>query len=153
MRWLEHKIPPPVVGLVVGSGMWSGAQITPLVQVGESVRVVIALAFVVFGLAVTLLGVIAFRRVRTTVNPLQPEAASSLVIVGVYRYTRNPMYVGLASVLVGWAVYLSAPLVLVGPALFVLFISRFQIIPEERVLSEKFGREFAEYQQKVRRWL
>lgn len=98
-------------------------------------------------------GVMAFRRARTTVNPLNPEAATALVIVGVYRYTRNPMYVGLATMLVGWAVYLAAPLALLGPPIFVLFIARFQIVPEERALAEKFGREFADYRKKVRRWL
>jgi protein-S-isoprenylcysteine O-methyltransferase Ste14 len=99
------------------------------------------------------LGGIAFRRARTTTNPLKPEAASSLVIAGVYRYTRNPMYVGVACVLVGWAVYRGSLPAFVVPVLFVLFITRFQIIPEERVLSAKFGPKFAEYQAKVRRWL
>ncbi len=63
------------------------------------------------------------------------------------------MYVGFASVLVGWAVYLGVPAALLGPIVFVLFITRFQIIPEERSLLSKFGPAFSEYQSKVRRWL
>jgi protein-S-isoprenylcysteine O-methyltransferase Ste14 len=87
------------------------------------------------------------------VNPLHPEATSSLVITGIYRHTRNPMYVGFAAVLLGWAAYLAAPLALLGPLTFVLYITRFQIIPEERALHAKFGPEFAAYQARVRRWI
>ena len=85
-------------------------------------------------------------------NALEPERASSLVVEGVYGRTRNPMYLGLALTLVGWAVYLAAPWALIGPALFVALITRIQIVPEERALSEKFGSEFAAYRQAVRRW-
>ena len=153
MNWLEHKIPPPIVALFIGAAMWGSARISPQFQVGEGIRVVAAIIFIVFGLAVTLLGAAAFRRAQTTLNPLKPETASALVVNGVYRYTRNPMYVGFALVLAGWAIYLSAPLTFFGPVLFVLFITHFQIIPEERVLSEKFGQQFDVYQQRVRRWL
>ena len=153
MNWLEHKPPPPIVALFIGAAMWGSARISPQFQVGEGIRVVAAIIFVVFGLAVTLLGAAAFRRAQTTLNPLKPETASALVVNGVYRYTRNPMYVGFALALAGWAIYLSAPLAFFGPVLFVLFITHFQIIPEERVLSKKFGQQFEVYQQRVRRWL
>ena len=153
MNWLEHKIPPPIVALFIGAAMWGSARISPQFQVAAEIRVVAAIIFVVFGLAVTLLGAAAFRRAKTTLNPLKPETASALVVNGVYRHTRNPMYVGFALVLAGWAIYLSAPLAFFGPVLFVLFITHFQIIPEERVLSEKFGQQFDVYQQRVRRWL
>lgn len=153
MHWLEHRIPPPFVALFVGAAMWGCAQISPQFQVGEDIRVVAAIIFVVFGLAVTLLGAAAFRRAQTTLNPLKPETASALVVNGVYRYTRNPMYVGFALALAGWAIYLSALLAFFGPVLFVLFITHFQIIPEERVLRVKFGQQFDVYQQRVRRWL
>ena len=153
MRFLEHKIPPPIVGLLIGAGMWFVAKATPRISLDSQVRWVIAALLVASGLIITLLGGAAFRRAQTTVNPLKPEAASTLVVVGIYRHTRNPMYVGFAMVLIGWAAYLSSPLTLFGPALFVLFITRFQIIPEERVLSAKFGQQFSEYKAKVRRWL
>ena len=153
MHWLEHKIPPPIVALFIGAAMWGSAQISPPFQVGEGIRVVAAIIFIVFGLAVTLLGAAAFRRAQTTLNPLKPETTSALVVNGVYRYTRNPMYVGFALALAGWAIYLSAPLTFFGPVLFVWFITYFQITPEERVLSEKFGQQFDVYQQRVRRWL
>ena len=153
MNWLEHKPPPPIVALFIGAAMWGSARISSQFQVGEGIRVVAAIIFVVFGLVVTLLGAAAFRRAQTTLNPLKPETVSALVVNGVYRYTRNPMYVGFALALAGWAIYLSAPLAFFGPVLFVLFITHFQIIPEERVLSKKFGQQFEVYQQRVRRWL
>lgn len=153
MHWLEHKIPPPIVGASLAALMWAGARISPSVQIGASLRVTVALVFAATGFVVMLSGVVAFRRASTTVNPLKPEAATSLVIAGVFRYTRNPMYVGMTAVLIGWAVWLAAPLALLGPVIFVLFINRFQIVPEERVLAELFGPAFAEYRARVRRWL
>jgi len=106
-----------------------------------------------FGVIVAILGVWAFRQAKTTVNPVTPEKASSVVTGGIYSYTRNPMYVGLTAVLVGWAIWLSVPLAIVGPAAFMLYMTRFQIIPEERVMSSKFGRDYDDYRKRVRRWL
>jgi protein-S-isoprenylcysteine O-methyltransferase Ste14 len=97
--------------------------------------------------------VLSFRRAKTTVNPLKPETSASLVSTGVYSFTRNPMYLGMALVLLAWAAYLASPWALAGPALFALYITRFQIIPEERVLARLFGTSFAEYRKRVRRWL
>jgi protein-S-isoprenylcysteine O-methyltransferase Ste14 len=100
-----------------------------------------------------ILGVWAFRQAKTTVNPVNPEKASSVVTGGVYSYTRNPMYVGLTALLVGWAIWLSAPWVFLGPVAFMLYLMRFQIIPEERIMSAKFGRDYDDYRNRVRRWL
>ena len=86
-------------------------------------------------------------------NPIKPDTASSLVSSGVYRFTRNPMYLGLSVTLLGWAMFLSNPLALLAVPLFVLYINRFQINPEERVLSSLFGAGYAAYKEKVRRWL
>ena len=72
---------------------------------------------------------------------------------GLYRVTRNPMYLGMLLVLFGWAVFLSNLAALLIAPLFALYITRFQIIPEERVLAEKFGAAFMAYQSQVRRWL
>lgn len=153
MHALEHKVPPPIVAALVGAAMWAAARIAPALQIEGNLRFAIAGAFFLLGVIVTALGFMAFRRAKTTINPLEPEAATSLVTGGIYRYTRNPMYVGFAALLLGWAVYLAVPWVLLGPVAFILFITRFQIIPEERALSSKFGREYGEYQERVRRWL
>ncbi len=153
MNALELKIPPPLFALLVGVGMWSLALYTPIMMLPTVARIAVAAAAALAGGAFSLAGLLAFRRAQTTVNPTKPMSASSLVTTGVYRFTRNPMYVGLLFVLVGWAVFLASPLSLLGPVFFVAFIGRFQIKPEERVLAGKFGSEFAAYQTRVRRWL
>ena len=95
----------------------------------------------------------SFRRARTTVNPLKPESASALVISGIYRHTRNPMYLGFAIILLGWCVLLGSAWAVLGVAGFVLYIGRFQIRPEERALRELFGAEFDAFCSRVRRWV
>ena len=133
--------------------MWGVARLSPL-AVGESpLRLAISRGLAGLGILVVALGMLAFYRAKTTINPVNIKAVSSIVTSGVYRYTRNPMYVGLALALVGWAVHIAVPFVLAGPAVFMLFITRFQIIPEERVLTSKFGEEYRKYQDRVRRWL
>jgi protein-S-isoprenylcysteine O-methyltransferase Ste14 len=112
-----------------------------------------ALALVVIGLAFAVAGVVAFRRARTTVNPTRPESTTTVVVSGVYGLSRNPMYVGLLFALVGWAVFLAHLLPLLLLPAFILYMNRFQIEPEERALSARFGSEYAAYMQSVRRWL
>lgn len=153
MPSLDHKIPPPVVAALVGLAMWLVAPIGPALAVSPAARYVAASVLVAAGLAFDLLGLLAFRASRTTINPMKPQRASALVTGGVYRLTRNPMYVGLCLLLLGWAVYLSAPLPFAGPVIFVLYITRFQIQPEERVLGQLFGEDYAQYTTRVRRWL
>jgi protein-S-isoprenylcysteine O-methyltransferase Ste14 len=109
--------------------------------------------FFVAGLAVSALGVVEFRRARTTVDPRIPAASSSLVRSGIYRLTRNPMYVGFGLVLLGWAIYVSNALAFLLLPAYVLYMTRFQIQPEERALGQIFGQEYADYRARVRRWL
>lgn len=133
--------------------MWAVARLFTPIHADPALRIGSALALVVLGIAVAVSGAIAFRRSKTTTNPLKPRAATSLVTGGIYRHTRNPMYLGVTLVLVGWAVYLAAPIALLGPAIFVRFITQFQIIPEELALTELFGQQFIAYKSAVRRWL
>ena len=153
MRALELKVPPPLVALLFGVAMWTVARLLPPVHIAGQWRFVLAGVCVGFGVIMALLGIFAFRQAKTTVNPVNPEKASSVVTGGVYSYTRNPMYVGLTALLVGWAIWLSAPWMLLGPVAFMLYMTRFQIIPEERVMSSKFGRDYNDYRNRVRRWL
>ena len=116
-------------------------------------RQFLAAVLAVVGVSFDLLGLLAFHRSRTTINPMNPSKSSALVTGGVYRVTRNPMYVGLALLLTAWAVHLSALWPFAGPVLFVIYMNRFQIGPEERVMRSKFGEEYAAYAARVRRWL
>ena len=153
MRALELKVPPPLVALLFGVAMWAAARLLPAVHLTGQWRFVFAGVCAGFGVSMALLGFFAFRQAKTTVNPVNPEKASSVVTGGVYSYTRNPMYVGLTALLVGWAIWLSTPWVFLGPVALMFYLTRFQIIPEERVMSSKFGRDYDDYRNRVRRWL
>ncbi len=150
---LELKVPPPLVALVVALAMWAVARATFVLEIGVATRAAAAIVIALAGIAFSAAGIRAFRRARTTLDPMKPHAASSLVTGGIYRITRNPMYVGVLFVLVGWAVFLCAPWAFFGPLLFVAYINRFQIRPEERALMATFGNDYAEYTSAVRRWL
>ena len=153
MDALELKVPPPVVALVVALAMWAVSRSTFALEVDVALRIILAVVIALAGLASGAAGIAAFRRARTTLDPMKPQAASSLVTGGIYRVTRNPMYLGVLLVLVGWAVFLCAPWAFLGPLLFVAYMNRFQIGPEERALMARFGSGYAEYMSTVRRWL
>jgi protein-S-isoprenylcysteine O-methyltransferase Ste14 len=153
MRWLELRIPPRLVALAVSLGMWAVSFIEPRFDLPQSNHWATALAGAVGGALIAFAGAAALRAARTTLLPMRPRKTTSLVTTGIYRWTRNPMYLGLAVALVGWAAFLSAAWSLLGPVLFVLYVNRFQIQPEERVLTELFGAEFTNYIRRVRRWL
>ena len=150
---LEAKVPPPAIAVVAAVIMWGIARLAPQVAMPSGTRLGLSAAIVVAGVAISVAGVLSFRHARTTLNPTRPEEASSLVRTGIFRVSRNPMYLGLLFVLVGWAVFLSSAWALLGVAGFVLYMSRFQIAPEERALSSVFGGEYASYKSSVRRWL
>ncbi len=150
---LELKIPPPVVAALAAVAMWGIAAVAPSIDAPEGMRKVAAATIALAGVALDIAGIVSFRRARTTINPMKPGTTSSLVRSGVYRFTRNPMYLGLCFLLVAWAVFLACPWALLGPLAFVLYMNRFQIGPEERALSAMFGEEYSAYEATVRRWL
>ena len=153
MQSLELKIPPPLVALSMSILMWVAARAVPSLDFGAPGRRVIATAVAAAGVGFAVTGVTSFRRARTTVNPLKPESASALVTSGVYRISRNPMYVGLSFVLLGWAVLLSNVLAFAILPGFILYMNRFQIRPEEVALQQLFGEGYSTYRARVRRWL
>jgi len=97
--------------------------------------------------------IIQFRRAHTTVNPHKLEAPTELVTSGVYAWTRNPMYLGLSILLLGWAIKLGTLTPFAGPFLFIPLIQYVQIRPEEHTLRTRFGRDYDQYCHRVNRWL
>ncbi|MFN7168834.1 MAG: methyltransferase family protein [Pannonibacter sp.] len=146
-------VPPPVQALGWAAVMWLAAWLWPEPAVRFPGQTVLAGLLAASGFAIDLVSVARFFRQRTTINPLKPEAASHLVVSGLYRYTRNPMYLGMLLVLVGWAVWLGHPLALFGPLLFKIVLTWLQILPEEAALEASFGQEYHDYKARVRRWL
>jgi protein-S-isoprenylcysteine O-methyltransferase Ste14 len=154
---LELKIPPVAVTALFAILMWLLARATPALDMGldlpASARLtalaLIATAAAIIGLA----AVRAFHRASTTVNPLSPQGCTALVTSGVFRYSRNPMYLALLMALLGWGLYLANPLSMLLALAFVPWMNRFQIQPEERMLQRVFGQAFENYCRRVRRWL
>ena len=153
MQALENRIPPPLVAALIALAMWLLARSTPTVEFDQTLKILAVAALWLAGTVFSVGGVMAFRRSQTTVNPLQPEAASSLVTAGIYRVTRNPMYVGFVLFLLAWAAYLGSLWSIGLVVLFILFIQHFQIVPEERAMLKLFGGEYEDYRSSVRRWV
>ena len=149
---LELKIPPLALVSLFAAMMWIAAVYSPLAM-DLPWRTAIALVFMSAGLAISFAGVLAFHRAKTTVNPITPEATTAMVTSGVYGFSRNPMYLGFLLALAGWATLLSDGLAFALLPLFVLYMNRFQIAPEEKALAAKFPHEFMAYKNSVRRWI
>jgi protein-S-isoprenylcysteine O-methyltransferase Ste14 len=107
--------------------------------------------FLAAGLVLTVAADAQFKRVRTEINPFRRPTA--LVIDGAFRFTRNPMYLGLVMALVGIALLLGSVVALVVPPLFAFLLEMRFIRHEERAMAEQFGGKYAEYAKRVRRWI
>jgi len=133
--------------------IWLVDRYLPLYHIDFNYQNLVARALIGIGLLIALSGVLAFRKLKTTVDPRYPEKAKKLVFIGIYKYTRNPMYLGLLFMITGVAVYSGAFSCLFVVFLFAAFINKYQIIPEEVALQEKFGDSYTHYTRNVRRWL
>jgi protein-S-isoprenylcysteine O-methyltransferase Ste14 len=153
MKWLELRLPPVIVMLVAGTAMWVAAQVIPSVGAARAARLAVAVPLGLAGLLVALAGVREFRRARTTLHPLRPEAASSVVRTGIFARTRNPMYLGILLLLLAWGAWLANLASLALAAAVVPYLNRFQIEPEERAMARNFGAAYEAYRREVPRWL
>lgn len=153
MPSLELKVPPLAVVIVFGGAMLLASLALPVLAIESPARGFMAVLCVLAGTGAVVSGVFALRRHRTTVNPLTPEAASEVVQSGVYRFSRNPIYLGLLLWLLGLAAYLGSVVALLLLPGFVVYMNRYQIVPEERALLAKFGAPYARYIAAVRKWV
>jgi protein-S-isoprenylcysteine O-methyltransferase Ste14 len=150
---MKPIIPPPIIllffiGVVFGIDAFSPFDLL----LGQS-RMPLVLASAGGGVLIAVLGVLQFRKHKTTINPHAIDQAKALVTGGAYRFTRNPMYLGMLLVLVGMVFYSRDALALVALPGFVVTLNRLQIRPEERALAAMFGDAFAAYCQRTRRWI
>ena len=147
---METKIPPPIVTLIfiflIG---FSNRLIEPF---SFEYHTPLGVIIVICGLSVLISAARVFKQLETTINPMQPSQASKLAIIGPFKYTRNPMYLGMSIMLIGFGLIFGAKLTVCLVVMFVLYITVFQIIPEERAMEEKFS-DWKDYCSKVRRWL
>ena len=153
MKALELRLLPPAVVFIFALAMWLTAYALPALSSPLPGNHVLAVFFALAGITSGAAGIIAFNRACTTFNPVRPHKAACIVSEGIFRFSRNPMYLGMLLLLAGWAAYLAHPLALLFLPLFIAYMNRFQIIPEERALTDKFGTPFISYLNTVRRWI
>ena len=148
---METKIPPPIVTLVFGLSIYFSRGIFQLVEIKYSFYFGILL--LVLGFVILISAVRLFKKDKTTVNPLSPEQATKLVTDGIFKYSRNPMYLGMALVLGSIAVFFNLIGGIILIALFCAYITKFQILPEERAMRDLFSDDFDKYSKVTRRWI
>jgi len=148
---METKIPPPIVTLLFGLSIYFSRGIFQATEIKYSVY--IAILFLILGLAVLISAVRLFRKDKTTVNPLSPEQTTKLVTDGIFKYSRNPMYLGMTFILGSIAIFFNMIGGIILIPLFCFYITKFQIIPEERAMSNLFAQDFDQYKQATRRWI
>ena len=153
MSRLELKISPDVVWVTVAGLMWLASRATPGMVVPDRLRTGTAAALIVVGTVLIVASRMALDSAGTTWHPSEPQRSTRLLTTGVYRFSRNPTYVGMTIVLLSWAVLLASPIAGVLAAFFVVYVDRFQIRPEERILAGLFGQDFRDYTLRVRRWV
>ena len=152
-RPMKPRVPPPILMLIAALIMWVLNRWLPLTHWIIPPWNRLGAIPAVVAIPIMMAAVLRFRQAKTTVNPMDPGEASKLVMGGIFRFTRNPMYLGLALVLVGWAVWLGSASPWIIPPLFVIVITKVQIIPEEQALTQLFGADYAAYRQRVSRWI
>lgn len=153
MNALALKVPPVAQVIITAAAMYGVSKMVPALTFSLNGSTALAVGLGMMGMSLGVMGVTQFRIAQTTPNPQALEKVSSLVTSGIYRYSRNPMYLGLVLILLGWAFYLSHFLSFVLLPVFILYMTRFQIQPEEEMMARKFGKTYQAYLNKVRRWI
>lgn len=152
-KFLEKKVPPVAVFLICGALVFALSETGVLTFKSTIVTEVLAIMLVLLGVTLGLAGVMQFKQSSTTVNPVDTSKSSSLVTAGIYRITRNPMYVGMLFILIAMGIWFASVLSIAVMIFFIAYLTRFQIVPEERALEDIFGQPYKDYKQRVRRWL
>ena len=149
---MELKVPPALVFVCFGLMMYLLAEFLPIGYFDFSGRMLLAKILVGLGVLIAILALLQFGRAKTTINPTKPGKASNLVVGGIFKFSRNPMYLAMLLVLLALGLVLGNAFNTLIAAAFVGYMNRFQIIPEERILLNKFGRPYKEYCTLTRRW-
>ena len=147
---MKNTVPPPIVTLICSLLIYLSKPIFPELIINYSSQ--ISLFFLIFGLVIIIISFQRFKKEKTTINPIYIEKASSLVTGGIFKYSRNPMYLGMLFILISISIRFNfyGGILIVG--FFVYFITYFQILPEEKAMLKLFGDDFINYKKKTRRW-
>lgn len=152
MKFMKLKIPPVVVFLVFGALMYALQKLLPVGYFDFFGRRYLMYGLVVIASSIGLISVLQFIKSKTTVSPVKPDEASKLVTNGLYQFSRNPMYLSMLLLLLALGLYFGNAFNILIAAGFVMYMNKFQIIPEEEVLLNLFGKEYKHYCALTRRW-
>ena len=150
---MKNKVPPPIWMILAGFIMWLVARSPFGYRVEVPYTAEAGTVLIVIGIVVIALGIAQFNKLQTTVNPLDLTESTRLATAGIYRFSRNPMYLGMALILIGWALHLDSPSNVIVLGAFITIMTQWQIKPEEAALRGIFGEEYEAYCRRVRRWL
>lgn len=151
---MHLRIPPPIVALIGILLIFLSKDYILILYLHPYLQNTLSILFLVIGFVIILSATKEFKKSNTTVNPMKPETSTSLVTSGIFKYTRNPMYLGLSSILLASCFYFSSLLgIIVYVPFFILYITVFQIIPEEETMKGLFNDKYLDYCSKVRRWI
>ena len=148
---MNNKIPPPIVTFICGIAIYFSKSFFNQFFSYSNNR--ISLFLLILGLVVFISAVKSFNKQKTTINPLEPRKASSLVVSGIFRFSRNPMYLGMLIILLSISFKFNLLGGIIISLLFFIFITKFQIYPEEEAMNELFGDKFTQYSNTTRRWI
>ena len=151
MMDIKTKFPPPLVALTFGFLINYTKNIFPKIEVKN--EFIFGSFMIISGLIIILSAITLFKKYQTTITPLNPSNATKLITDGIYKFSRNPMYLGLLLVLLGISIILNPTGGFILIPLFILYLNLFQIIPEENAMVDLFKDEFLEYKKNVRRWI
>jgi protein-S-isoprenylcysteine O-methyltransferase Ste14 len=150
---MNPLVPPPIIVLILGAAMWAVAHYLPWGRFEFEGRMSLAVSVLTAGFLIAFAAIVSFINAKTTINPMRPERASSLITGGIYRYSRNPIYLADALILAALAVWLGNVFNYLILLIFLWNIQHVQIAAEERALTQRFGERYAAYCSNVRRWL
>ena len=146
-------VPPPIYAIGFAGFIWAMSLWFPQFGFDFTGKVVLSGVVAITGLGLDLVSLQRFFKAHTTVSPMSPRDTKTIVEDGIYRYTRNPMYLGLTLILGAFALWIGNLLGFIAIPVFIWVITQFQIRPEEEILLEKFGEPFGDYMMRVRRWI
>ena len=145
------KIPPPILVLILVSSNYFSSKKIDLIHLPN--QDLISIIIFLFGILILINPIFKFIKSKTTIDPIKFKKVNKLIISGIYKYSRNPMYLGLLMIVISTSIFYLNIFSITTPFLFYCWINRFQIKREEIFLAEKFGKEYMSYKTKTRRWI
>ena len=148
---MNNKIPPPIVTLICGFSIYFSKSLFS--EKNYVFSDIISISFFLIGVAILFTAVISFKKQKTTISPLNPEKTSSLVVSNIFKYSRNPMYLGMLFMLISLAIRYNIIGGIISISIFIFFITKFQIKPEEVQMKKIFGEKYIQYKKKTGMWI